>query len=84
MKLRVFGHVSTPSSVEVYTFHLRELARRNPLGPSASRWNSLTKVYTIGLQPPPEKVVRVSLGGLTTFSGGGWSPRVYTCQTSSI
>ena len=30
----------------------------------------------LGLQLPPEKVVGVGFGGLTTFSGGSWSPRV--------
>ena len=34
-----------------------------------------SNLYTLGLQPPPEKVVRPPKLTLTTFSGGGWRPR---------
>ena len=34
-------------------------------------------VLSLGLQPYPQKVVRPPKPTPTTFSGGGWSPRVY-------
>ena len=36
---------------------------------------------SLGLQPYPQEVVRAPKPTPTIFSGGGWSPRVYTVYT---
>ena len=38
--------------------------------------NTWPPLVTLGLQPHPQKVVRPPKPTPTTFSGGGWSPRV--------
>ena len=56
------------SQCHAFVIILMDVQRLMP----AVRYNS---IQSLGLQPPPEKVVRPPKLTLTTFSGGGWSPR---------